>query len=345
MKKILIVLTVLLMGMGLIACGSKNNVKITPTEASQIELADYTDPEGRFTMKIPKGWEVSTTVIPDMAFAIHAYKPEEDNSPKYHVYMQLKVELMLSEQMKAFEMNNFSAFPQYAILYDAAVNTDGTVAGMYRNFNDVMRYMTTYETGYDQLYQPVLNNFEVIEEYNYNSFLKDYAVDDKIVRATYTDVYDGSLQQGLFTGSVVLSPLGNGTYSIYNVNFVSAPDAEFPLYENILMQILASINFTDEFVSQVNANTEAAYQSAREIGSMLQATMDECNRAWEARNSTYDIISQKQSDATLGYERVTDTNTGYIYDAYNGFLDTASDNFQPVTDDMYLKPIDGYIEK
>ena len=68
--------------------------------------------------------------------------------------------------------------------------------------------------------------------------------------------------------------------------------------------------------------------------------------SWEKRNNSYDITSQKQSDATLGYERVYDTETGEIYKAYNGFTDDYSGNrYQPITDDMYTKGIAGYIEK
>ena len=67
---------------------------------------------------------------------------------------------------------------------------------------------------------------------------------------------------------------------------------------------------------------------------------------WANRQSSYDIISQKQSDATLGYERVYDTETNEIYKAYNGFTDDyTGSQYQAVTDDMYSSPISGYIEK
>lgn len=344
MKKLLMILVTSLLLLGLSGCGDK--VKITPSEVSQIKLVEYKDPEGRFTMSIPEGWKVSTSVLPDMYFGIHAYKPEEDGSPKYHVYMQMKVELMLSQAMKDFETRTFGGFSQYAMLYDAPVNKDGSVAGLYTNFNAMIDYMVAYEKGYDEFYTPYLNNFEVIEEYDYNSLLQDYALDDKIIRATYTDVYDDSLQQGLFTGTVVQAPLGAGTYSVYNVNFISAPDAEFIQYEKLLTDIFGSIEMSDEFVDLVNSNTQASYQTAKEIGESLQATVDECNRAWEQRNNTYDIISQKQSDATLGYERVCDNETGEIYQAYNGFMDEYDGKrYVSISDDMYTLPIAGYIEK
>ena len=67
--------------------------------------------------------------------------------------------------------------------------------------------------------------------------------------------------------------------------------------------------------------------------------------AWENRQKSYDIMSQKQSDATLGYERVYDTETGDIYKAYNGFTDDYYGNrYQGITDDMYSEAVSGYIE-
>ena len=68
--------------------------------------------------------------------------------------------------------------------------------------------------------------------------------------------------------------------------------------------------------------------------------------SWDKRNTSFDIMSQKQSDATLGYERVYDTKTNEIYKAYNGFNDEYDgERYKPVTDNMYLEKTSGYIEK
>ena len=57
-------------------------------------------------------------------------------------------------------------------------------------------------------------------------------------------------------------------------------------------------------------------------------------------------MSQKQSDATLGYERVYDTETNEIYKAYNGFTDDYDGKrYKSITDDMYAEKTSGYIEK
>lgn len=73
--------------------------------------------------------------------------------------------------------------------------------------------------------------------------------------------------------------------------------------------------------------------------------MDGIMSSWDSRNKSIDIISQKQSDATLGYERVYDTRTKEIYRAAKGFTSSYK-GYKPVTDDnMYTTPISGYIEK
>lgn len=68
--------------------------------------------------------------------------------------------------------------------------------------------------------------------------------------------------------------------------------------------------------------------------------------AWENRSKTYDIMSQKQSDTTLGYERVYDTDTGEIYKAYNGFTDDYDgQKYKSISEEMYIEKTSGYIEK
>ncbi len=75
--------------------------------------------------------------------------------------------------------------------------------------------------------------------------------------------------------------------------------------------------------------------------------MDGIMSSWESRSKSQDIMSQKQSDATLGYERVYDTETGEVYKATNGFSDAYDGKrYKPVTDgSMYALPTSGYIEK
>ena len=66
---------------------------------------------------------------------------------------------------------------------------------------------------------------------------------------------------------------------------------------------------------------------------------------WENAGRSSDILSQKQSDATLGYERVYDTESGDYLKAENGFTDwyDGSRYLPADQDDAYLSPVSGTI--
>ena len=69
--------------------------------------------------------------------------------------------------------------------------------------------------------------------------------------------------------------------------------------------------------------------------------------SWNKRNKSEDIMRQKQQDATLGYERVYDTQTGSIYRADNGFMEKYStldgQRYSAISDDMYTEGYQGYV--
>ena len=66
---------------------------------------------------------------------------------------------------------------------------------------------------------------------------------------------------------------------------------------------------------------------------------------WEKSSRSSDILSQKRSDATLGYERVYDTETGEYLKAENGFTDWYDGRRYVAADSdaAYLSPISGTI--
>ena len=114
----------------------------------------------------------------------------------------------------------------------------------------------------------------------------------------------------------------------------------------VLNHCVSTITFSDDFVSAFYSQENSIAQSSAEIARINNETSNIITEGWANRQSSYDIISQKQSDATLGYERVYDTETNEIYKAYNGFTDDyTGSKYQAVTDDMYSSPISGYIEK
>ena len=53
-----------------------------------------------------------------------------------------------------------------------------------------------------------------------------------------------------------------------------------------------------------------------------QETSDGLMDAWQRRSDSMDIQMQEQSDATLGYDRVVDTETGKVYRVEDGLMDS-----------------------
>ena len=319
-------------------------VKVVKNEASQIKFEKYDN--GLVSLVIPKGWKVEVAPTDYIHYSFKVFNPNDKN---YMFLFGLKQEGFLKSEL---------ARSTYAKMYPDAVFSKlsaidpQTTEAFYKVWNNNAKLGNEVDLKYE--YFPYFNEFTVIDNLGATPLGGD------IIRATFKNNV-GELQQGLFTASVKsigsyyintdmfnlfsekvdVSPL-----NVYNIIMMVAPDSEFLNYQKIMDYSISTIEFSDTFVRGFNgeeANLVATIQANQKIyDSISDMIMD----SWEKRNNSYDIISQKQSDATLGYERVYDTETGEIYKAYNGFIDDYSGNrYKSITDDMYTKAISGYIEK
>ena len=118
-------------------------------------------------------------------------------------------------------------------------------------------------------------------------------------------------------------------------------------WESVLTECMKTLDYSESFVNATNQASNEKLVLSKQISQNFNQTMDGFMSSWESRNKSQDIMSQKQSDATLGYERVYDTETNEVYTATNGFTDVYDGKrYKLVTDDnMYTEPISGYIEK
>ena len=181
--------------------------------------------------------------------------------------------------------------------------------------------------------------------------MKSVALDSKVLKGTFTG--DNSKEgEGLFMASVVnFGNQYNGGidmlyYMVYDIMAITAEKNEFINYKDILLESVNSIEFSDSYVKQTIDDGNAQTKQALALNASIQKSFDSYMNAWENRQKSYDIMSQKQSDATLGYERVYDTDTGEIYKAYNGFTDDyKGERYKSITDNMYTEKTSGYIEK
>ena len=340
-RKTLIILLCGFMLLGLTGCNNilqKNNVKIKKAETASLKFTDFNN--GLVKLKVPEDWKVDT--IGDyIHYTIKVYNPK---NPAYQFFFNLKTEGYNKSadakvwQQKYYPNNIFAKNP---------VISSKTTEWFYKIFNELGPLNNTSAFTF-----PTLTDFTVVEN------MGNAALGGDILRATFKD-QNGKEAEGIFTAYVydagpyyvnenIMSGKQIDIYflNVYDAIFITAPKDELVNWEETLNKIASSLEFTDTFMNGFNGQQDAVMTSFQNARNIYNQISDGIMDSWEKRSSSYDIMSQKQSDTTLGYERVYDTETGEIYKAYNGFTDDYDGKrYKSITEDMYTKGIDGYIEK
>ena len=329
--------------------GAEANFNIVKTKASSLTLEDYSTDV--FSMKKPQGWSVEAGGS-GIYYAIRVYDPQNTNN---QIFLMLKMQPLLKSNAAKSAWQNYYQLSgnssQYKVFADAVVLDKPTTEGFYSKFGEICSYMNGIEPTLASFRFPTLNSFAKQEEFESSSSMKNVALDSKVLRATFT----GDNQkngEGLFMASIVnfgtqyQGGADMGYYMIYDIMAITADKDEFINYKDILLQSVNSIEFSNAYVTNTIDDGNAQTKQALALNASIQKSFDSYMSAWENRQKSYDIMSQKQSDATLGYERVYDTENGDIYKTYNGFTDDYTGNrYQTITDEMYTNKIEGYIEK
>jgi hypothetical protein len=187
---------------------------------------------------------------------------------------------------------------------------------------------------------PVIKNFTTVQTLGKN------ITGGSIVRATYQNE-QGKNAEGIFTATIKGFPVPPVVLlNVYNTVFFTTPANELVDWMPVLNYCVSTIKFSDQYMSGFYREQGQVVQNAKAIQAICNQTSDIITSGWNERQKTYDILSQKRSDATMGYERVRDTDTGEIYKATVGFSDHDwHGKYEPITDDMYNLPTAGYIEK
>ncbi len=355
-KKNIIIIVILLLGFVLLFFCLKDSkvlsfdkVKIVESKASKIKLVDYKNDV--FSMKVPDGYKVDSAGS-GVYYAIHVYDPDEDNNS---IFLMIKMQpLLKSNSAKKFWNNYYNLSgndSKYKVFSEAVVLDNPTTEGFYKKFNDIGKYMNSVDTTLSNFKFPVYNDFKKIEEFKSDASMKSVALDSKVLRGTFTG-NDNKKGEGLFLASIVNfgNQYLNGSdilyYMVYDIMSVTTNENDFIDYKDILLKSINSIEFSDSYVKKTIDDNNAQTKQALEINASIQRAFDSYMSAWESRSKSYDIMSQKQSDAMLGYERVYDVETNEIYKAYNGFSDDYDGKrYKSISDEMYTDRVYGYIEK
>lgn len=336
---------------------TERGIRVTPSVAGSVQTEEYRTDD--FSITIPKGWTVTSGGIN----IYHSIRVTDPNEPLNQMFVLLKADVLLhcQEGKDAWQQLYRMGNTQAALFAKAPVLAQPSTEGFFRMFAQYTAFVGEVESSYAGYTFPRFDGFTVTDRFDSTGGLKSVAIGDELLRATFTD--GGKAGEGLFAASVVdfgSSPISNGNltgyqlqtvdggyYMAYNILAVTAAKDTLIDWEGVLTDCMKTLQYSDRFVSAANQASNEKVALANQISQNFNQTMDGLMSSWENRNKSQDILSQKQSDATLGYERVYDTETGEIYRATNGFSDVYDGRrYQPVTDDsMYAQPVSGYIEK
>ena len=311
----------------------EDNWTVVPLASAQ-ELVPYSCTE--FSMNIPEGWSVkSSAMYTGMFHAIHAFDPEK---PVNQIFFMLKMEPMFpDENSRAMMALSSDLFGKYPILTN--VSTQG-VFEIFPQFADAMNATADYT----DIQTPYIADFSVTESFESTQGMSSVAISPSILRADFTQ--NGTTGEGMFTADVVPFAMGTGMgyYSVYNLTVLSAEKGSFQDWQPTLNKVLSSLNYTPEFQSFAMSQSNQAASTSQSLSQSASEMSDSIMSSWENRNRSQDIMSQKQSDATLGYERIVDTETGNIYKIDNGFTDWYDGSrYKSITDDQYTDSVEAVI--
>ena len=311
-------------------------VKITETAAKTLETEKYETAD--FSITIPKGWKVTTG-----GANINSYIYVSDpNEPRNGMFIILKKEPLLHSQ---------EGKDAWQALYNAGDSSAALFA----------QAPVLQEPSTENFFKIIWPDFTVTDRFPSSNGYGAFSLGDEILRANFTD--ETGQAEGMFSADIVdfgncpisdgtvvnyqLKTVDGGYYMAYNVVGITAVKDTLIEWQDLLFKCMGSLRYSESFINATNKASNDQLALSRQISQNFNQTMDGIMSSWESRNKSQDIISQKQSDATLGYERVYDVETNEIYRATNGFTDVYDGSrYKAVTDDnMYTEAISGYIEK
>jgi len=329
-------------------------LNIQPAQEVRLDLQPFDG--GIFSINLPKGWKMEP-VGEYENFGFRAYDPD---NPARQIFFYGNMKYFLKSEAAKEAWATYLKFGGYSnaqVYADALVLYPATTEQFFYTFNDYTSYAAKYGVVHNF---PSFDGLEIVESKPRNSPISSNCIDDAIVRALFT--YNDIPCEGLFAAGVAdamtsyMYNVDAGYYVVYFITGISAPADEFYLLQDTLSQSLSSFQYAQSYIDQGVQQIDEGTKVALEIGKMLSQAADANNQAWHDRQRPIDALSQKRSDARLGYDRLYDTETGEIYRAELGFYDYydihrdeySNPYLKPVPDDdydLYEKEISGYIFK
>lgn len=296
--------------------GQNENKNTLQTREKKIVLQLEKYDAGFFSVQKPKGWLVITGGRCS-TFGIFMYDPSEPLRQIF--YFGELGPVYVNKQQKQIDYN-YMAMGGYRVQwYEMPVVNPLTPSNFLSTLPKILQtniarqYMTRL---------PTLKSPEIISRTQNNPLAFGRG---ELIRALFTDNRK-HVGEGLFLINVaqVLPYTGGPGASLafgFIVIGVTAPEGEFIDLQPQLVKSVQSFTLTQNYVNQCLAESQKQWENVLKAGKTLSEASDIITKGWEERNKTYDIISEKRSDAILGKERLYDPSTNQVYEVDNGFFE------------------------
>jgi len=344
----------------------------TVTRAESIVPATYSYSSPAFTATLPVGWKVVTGGLMQN-YAIKCYDPSQPARCLFF-YGELG-SWHKSQEGKDWWINYPAPYnPRKPMIDEAPVLPRPTMGSVVENWDAFCDYVQTIyplHLAVEALSPDVMADIRQAQVLETSSGPAFEAYRQAISQLTPMNGYpdasinrftcftsDGTPCEGAM-GGIILdcadpNKLINPTLPdrwFYYANCVigyTAPMGELQELAPTLIECVTSLRFTDSYIQQSN-------QQGQVLASII-ASRDTYLSSWESRERSYDILSQKYSDATLGYDRLYDSETGEVYRADLDFYDSydlhrdeySNPNLLRIDDSTrqyYLQGVDYYITR
>ena len=291
-------------------------MRILPTEAQSVTFEIYNEPNGYFSMQLPVGWTVETGGD-YISYTVNAYDP---NRGERGVYLMLS-----GAGYGSREAASLSMMQGYAGAQSLPVLADATTKGF---FTDWLATMGASVSVLERLGASETND----------------------VLHVQTTFADGRQAEGLYSASVQKLNYNYGVdlsmTMATGIIMLHAESGELNEWLPVLEKALGSIQFSNGFMQQRSAQWQQVMGTSSYISQTYGEISDMTLSAWANRSESLDIRMQQQSDATLGYDRVVDTETGSVYRIDTGTFDHVdSGRFRLLEQGsaLYSQPLSGYM--
>ncbi|PIU88540.1 hypothetical protein COX58_01560 [archaeon CG_4_10_14_0_2_um_filter_Archaea_38_6] len=287
---------------------------------SSINYAAWTD--GEISLSVPDTW----SVVSYGECATKSFVAYDSSNPLRQVfYFSEAGPVYISEEQKSNDLSWKDYYASIGATYyifwtDSPVVSPLTAENFLNHFKELADANIMSEVA---PLAPKIHDVQVISSETPSQLILPTASDAKIIRALFSQ--GSGLGEGLFYVETAEFPIAGIGYGMTFIGLTAGED-EFLQYEPILNQIMGSYSISDSYVSACLQAQNQAAQSALKTGEILSETSDIIMDSWDSRQQSDDILSEKWSDTTLGYERVYDPETGDVYRVENGFYDSYNIN-------------------